>query len=288
MHHAPKRASQSGEPHTWVAIEAKNAHTRVQSPPPRGLHWTVLAQLIRRGGLKNGPLIHPNQVDGRVARLRSQAKAEFCSSWKQLEPSTGSSRGHQCTELEQGAWLWRGKVRLWGHPPHLAVPRLQGQASGGLELASALGMDEGEEEERQCLVLHPAAGILMWEGDWDLTRRPKADEVKDKARELRAGLRDQAANAIAELGDPEKPKCEAMRMIVFERTAIRTIGSTRPSTSRSCRTTPCSVGGSTAVANFKLTTSLAAAQAVKGASFPSRSMAATSGFWCPRIARRIQ
>ncbi|CAK9036674.1 unnamed protein product [Durusdinium trenchii] len=70
------------------------------------------------------------------------------------------------------------------------------------ELASALGLQPGEEEERQCLVLHPAAGVLLWEGDWDPERIPSMEEVKKKAQILRAGLWDEAARAIAELGDP--------------------------------------------------------------------------------------
>ena len=70
------------------------------------------------------------------------------------------------------------------------------------ELASALGLQPGEDEERQCLVLHPAAGILLWEGDWDPERRPTIEEVKQKAQSFRAGLWDEAARAVAELGDP--------------------------------------------------------------------------------------
>ena len=70
------------------------------------------------------------------------------------------------------------------------------------ELASALGLQPGEDEERQCLVLRPAAGIILWEGDWDPERRPTIDEVRQKAQAFRAGLWDEAARAIAELGDP--------------------------------------------------------------------------------------
>ena len=40
------------------------------------LHYTVAMQVIRRGGLKNGPKINPKDVDGRVAQLRSQHSAE--------------------------------------------------------------------------------------------------------------------------------------------------------------------------------------------------------------------
>ena len=70
------------------------------------------------------------------------------------------------------------------------------------ELASALGLQPGDEEERQCLVLHPAAGILLWGGDWDPERVPSLEEVRLKAQSFRAGLWDEAAKAIGELGDP--------------------------------------------------------------------------------------
>ena len=35
-----------------------------------------MAQLLRRGGLRNGTKVDPASVDGRIAQLRTQAKAE--------------------------------------------------------------------------------------------------------------------------------------------------------------------------------------------------------------------
>eukprot|EP00971_Amphidinium_carterae_P351827 6492298-Amphidinium_carterae.1 len=40
------------------------------------LHWCVQAQLIRRGGLRQGKKVAIGDIDGRVAQLRSTAKAE--------------------------------------------------------------------------------------------------------------------------------------------------------------------------------------------------------------------
>ena len=37
---------------------------------------TVQVQVLRRGGLRSGPKIDPKSVDGRVAQLRSQVKAD--------------------------------------------------------------------------------------------------------------------------------------------------------------------------------------------------------------------
>ena len=56
------------------AQECAHSHELVKGT--RDLHWTVLAQVLRRGGLKSGPKVEPSSVDGRVTQLRSQAKAE--------------------------------------------------------------------------------------------------------------------------------------------------------------------------------------------------------------------
>ena len=40
------------------------------------LDYSVAMQVIRRGGLKNGPKVNPKDVDGRIAQLRAQHKAE--------------------------------------------------------------------------------------------------------------------------------------------------------------------------------------------------------------------
>eukprot|EP00971_Amphidinium_carterae_P345152 6485941-Amphidinium_carterae.1 len=41
-----------------------------------GLHWCVQAQVIRRGGLRQGKKVPVGDIDGRVAQLRTAAKAE--------------------------------------------------------------------------------------------------------------------------------------------------------------------------------------------------------------------
>ena len=344
--HGPR--TKEGKPICWDGAthmgcsrgkDCNHAHQPITTT--KGLHWTVLAQLIRRGGLKSGPMIQPGQVDGRIAQLRAQAKAEQDEKVKDggaqkqgwLPPE--EYEGVQYTQLEDELreltrgpdvnWLrdpmldggqkrhstWEKRVehpeaqrrlrvlesmekagvfaRLSSWSSYLqshvrgrmlnaviekqemtiddvlleatekGCPELAQEAEKVLseersvgwaddekqawisapiwqkdkgygegkfefqcgaericwryldykdklpasdELASALGLQPGEDEERQCLVLHPAAGVLLWEGDWDPERRPGIEEVRHKAQEFRAALWDEAARAIAELGDP--------------------------------------------------------------------------------------
>ena len=80
VRHGPK--TKEGKPICWDSAchsgcqREACAHAHVPINGTRGLHWTVVAQLIRRGGLKSGPVVQPSQVDGRIAQLRSQAKQE--------------------------------------------------------------------------------------------------------------------------------------------------------------------------------------------------------------------
>ena len=76
--HAPK--TKEGKIICWDAWagcpkgkECNHAHEIISSTKDR--HWTILAQYIRRGGLRSGAKIPPSEVDGRVAQLRAQAKA---------------------------------------------------------------------------------------------------------------------------------------------------------------------------------------------------------------------
>ena len=344
--HGPR--TKEGKPICWDGAthmgcsrgkECNHAHQPINTT--KGLHWTVLAQLIRRGGLKSGPMIQPAQIDGRIAQLRAQAKSEHDEKVKEgagqkqgwLPPE--EYEGVQYTQLEDelreltrgpdADWLKDPSLKGKGEPQTVWDKRvehpeaqkrlkvleelekggafsrissctgyLQSHVRGRMlnavmekqemtideilleatekgcqelaqeaekilgeeravgwvdeerqawvssttwhkdkgygegkfeflcgadrrswkyidykdklpvpdELASALGLQPGEEEERQCLVLHPAAGVLLWEGDWDPERIPSMEEVKKKAQILRAGLWDEAARAIAELGDP--------------------------------------------------------------------------------------
>ena len=51
-------------------------------------HWTVQAQLIRQGGLKNERAIPPGEVDGRIKQLRDAARAEAAA-----KVAEGAARG---------------------------------------------------------------------------------------------------------------------------------------------------------------------------------------------------
>ena len=338
IRHGPK--TKEGKPICWDSAchsgcqreACSHAHVPIQGT--RGLHWTVVAQLIRRGGLKSGPVIQPSQVDGRIAQLRSQAKQEQGDkvaegskqggggdkqgwlppeeyelqytlreltrgpdySWledagpgphetkewsqpvthpealkrqgklKELEDAgifrdlkdaseymqshvrgrvlndalegretsveevllEASSQG--CKELAEEAMQElqrRGRVgredsphSAWVGPPTwddhagYGTGRFQFLCGGrsydceyidykdtvpaGEQIASALGMRPGELEERQCLLLHPAAGILAWENGG----RPSLPEVQELAQRMREELWDHAAVAAGELGDP--------------------------------------------------------------------------------------
>ena len=85
----------------------------------KGIHWAVQAQLLRRGGVRSGPVIPPNQVDTKVAALRQAANFE-AAAHRQLrkagedtlkagasEPSTKPPPAVQATSTggtpEQGA-----------------------------------------------------------------------------------------------------------------------------------------------------------------------------------------
>ena len=343
--HAPR--TKDGKPICWDSAshmgcsrgkDCSHAHQPITTT--KGIHWTVLAQLIRRGGLRNGPIIHPNQVDGRIAQLRTQAKAETDEKisegssqkqgwlppseyedvqYTQLEeelreltrgPDYGWLRDYHAEELKvknvwdrrvdhpeaqrrleelkklekagklegMGTWspylqshvrsrilnahmegntldidevlleatekgcpelaqeaekvlneqrtvgwqeqdrqAWIGAL-IWSKEKGYGEGKFEFQCGGEHqcwryldyrdrlpvppELASALGMQEGEEEERQCLVLHPAAGCLMWDNNWNPDAPPSLAEVQEAAQALRAELWDDAAGVVSELGDP--------------------------------------------------------------------------------------
>ena len=67
------------------------------------LHWSVLAQIYRRGGLANAPKIDPKEVDGRVAQLRAQARSEKAEKESNRAAGTAPAdyRDVQYTALEQ-------------------------------------------------------------------------------------------------------------------------------------------------------------------------------------------
>ena len=343
--HAPK--TKEGKPICWDAAchsgcqRSGCSHAHVPVNATKGLHWTVIAQFIRRGGLKNGPVIQPNQVDGRIAQLRTQARQEQAE-----KVQDGAKQGWlppdgyevpeefaetQYTELEEGlreltrgpeyTWLedQHGRTeKLWEETPQHpeAVKRaaklkeledagvfagvgsmseyLQSHVRGRIlnealegkelgveavlleateqgarelaeearsalekgghqvgsedrphsawiggpvwqkehghgagrfqficgdesydweyidykdqlpaakEVAGGLGLAVGEVETRQCLVLHPAAGVLLWgQEDWP-PAKPTLAEVQETAQGLRRQLWDHGAEALSELGE---------------------------------------------------------------------------------------
>ncbi|CAE8594060.1 unnamed protein product, partial [Polarella glacialis] len=63
---------------TWVGRQKGQACQHAHEPLPglAKMHYTVVMQLIRRGGLRSGHKIDPASVDGRITQLREQASAE--------------------------------------------------------------------------------------------------------------------------------------------------------------------------------------------------------------------
>ena len=58
----------------------------------KGIHWTVQAQLLRRGGVRTGPVVPPNQVDAKVAALRQAANRESASHRQPQKAGEDSSK----------------------------------------------------------------------------------------------------------------------------------------------------------------------------------------------------
>ena len=61
-----------------------------------GLHWTVQAQLVKRGGLASQGLIPTDQIDSRVSAMRKQAQAELAS--KKQPRAAGASEAEEKPE----------------------------------------------------------------------------------------------------------------------------------------------------------------------------------------------
>ena len=106
------------------ATECQRSHK-----PPKGkladMHWTVQAQLIRRGGLKGGKRIEPSEVDGRISQLRAAAKAEEAAKKEDGRKAGGEPRIPQefqevdLTAAEEDlACALRGADASWGCDQH--------------------------------------------------------------------------------------------------------------------------------------------------------------------------
>ena len=57
------------------------------------LHWTVQAQLLRRGGIKSGPAIALGAIDDRISVLRAAAKAADAAAKDEGAKASGGRRG---------------------------------------------------------------------------------------------------------------------------------------------------------------------------------------------------
>ena len=127
------------------------------------------------------------------------------------------ARGHQVGKEDTPMSAWIGPP-TWHREDGYGVGRFQFQCEGQhydweyvdykdvvrapAELATALGLESDSKEERQCLLLHPAAGYLMWSAGWRSDRKPSYKEVEETARKFRTTIWEQAAEAVGELGDP--------------------------------------------------------------------------------------
>ena len=60
--------------HTGCARGASCPHAHQPLPSQDSMHWTVLSQVLRRGGTKNGRPVEPSSIDGRIQQLRDQAQ----------------------------------------------------------------------------------------------------------------------------------------------------------------------------------------------------------------------
>ena len=78
-----KPLDREGKPLCWAALthlgctktakECGRSHASLMGKLG-DLHWTVQAQLLRRGGLRSAKAVPPGEIDGRIAQLRAVAK----------------------------------------------------------------------------------------------------------------------------------------------------------------------------------------------------------------------
>ena len=129
LEHAPMDSK--GRPKCWDAAchitcrrdadECPRSHEGIRSL--EGLHWTVQAQPIRRGGLRTQPRIDPKHVDCRVEQLRVQARSDRAEKISDgvarakavtRRPAEGAAR----PKPKQGA-AGPGRAGGWQGPPGL-------------------------------------------------------------------------------------------------------------------------------------------------------------------------
>ena len=99
IQHAPQ-CPKTKKPICWDAAchigchrsNCPNAHEPL--PKLSKLDYTVAMQVLRRGGLRSGPKVNPQEVDGRVAQLRTQAKEEQASKIEPGATAQGKAKAH--------------------------------------------------------------------------------------------------------------------------------------------------------------------------------------------------
>lgn len=125
VEHAP-RDIKTGKPICWDAAAhmgcskgGKCPHAHEPLPGLAKLDYTVAMQVIRRGGLKGSPKIDPKEVDGRVAQLRQQAKAEHDEKKQAKGKPKPKAKTKAGKEAEPEA---RAGDTQWEVPEDYAVP----------------------------------------------------------------------------------------------------------------------------------------------------------------------
>ncbi|CAE7858626.1 unnamed protein product, partial [Symbiodinium necroappetens] len=110
IQHAPQ-CPKTKKPICWDAAchigchrsACPNAHEPL--PKLSKLDYTVAMQVLRRGGLRSGPKVNPQEVDGRVAQLRAQAKEEQASKIEPGATAQGKARAHpKAKAKEKAGW----------------------------------------------------------------------------------------------------------------------------------------------------------------------------------------
>ena len=129
--HRPTRAENPlcWDNSTWLGCQRPSGtcnHSHELVSGLNGLHWTVVAQILRRGGLRNGPKVEPSTVDGRVAQLCTQAKAEADSKKEvgragQLAPAEFAEVQYTEMESELGEAV-KGGDETWLKDPKAEDP----------------------------------------------------------------------------------------------------------------------------------------------------------------------
>ena len=113
--HAPQ-CQKTKKPICWDAAchigcqRSSCPHAHEPLPSLSRLDYTVAMQVLRRGGLKNGPKVNPKDVDGRVAQLRAQAKEEQASKVDPGDTARGKAKA-KAKAKEKAGWSRNKRCR---------------------------------------------------------------------------------------------------------------------------------------------------------------------------------